>query len=186
MLDRLRQIAEIVRGGSRKGSKGNAVRVRRTQCRGCPRNCKRRASGRYLPLGIPYSWEGGRRQRPASQEICHQQRSRASALGGVSWRIQSGCCTVLSTAKADRQSAKIAVTGTWFASGASRVSCPLSGLQMQSPPRAVSLNNTRHSLPDPEPRCRPDIGTTGAGSASSRNAPANTRIRAAPDPAWPG
>ena len=33
------------------------------------------------------SWEGGRRQRPASQEICYRQRSRASASGGVSWRV---------------------------------------------------------------------------------------------------
>jgi hypothetical protein len=39
----------IFDGGSRKGSKGNAVRAssRYAQCRGCPRNCKRRVSGRF-------------------------------------------------------------------------------------------------------------------------------------------
>jgi len=37
------------RGGSRKGSKGNAVRAL-AQCRGCPRNCKRRAFDQKEPL----------------------------------------------------------------------------------------------------------------------------------------
>ena len=37
------------RGGSRKGSKGNAVRAL-APCRGCPRNCKRRAFDQKEPL----------------------------------------------------------------------------------------------------------------------------------------
>jgi hypothetical protein len=41
-------LCKIDDGGSRKGSKGNAVRVlRRTLYRGCPRNCKRRVFGRH-------------------------------------------------------------------------------------------------------------------------------------------
>jgi hypothetical protein len=31
------------------------------------------------------AWEGGERQRPASQETCRQSWSHASTLGGVSW-----------------------------------------------------------------------------------------------------
>ena len=54
-----------------------------TQCRGCPRNCKRRAD-HQVPLG---NREGGGRLGPASQETCHRQASththRAGCFDGV-------------------------------------------------------------------------------------------------------
>ena len=58
--------ATIGLGGSRKGSKGNAV-----HCRGCPRNCERRASTDKATGCRKASWEGGRKRGPASQETCH-------------------------------------------------------------------------------------------------------------------
>ena len=57
-----------------------------TLCRGCPRNCRRRVSGQLATGSLVCSWEGGRGRRSASQDICHRQRSRANASGGVSWR----------------------------------------------------------------------------------------------------
>jgi len=39
-----------------------------------------------MPLGLR-AWEGGDRQRPASQETCRQSWSHASTLGGVSWWV---------------------------------------------------------------------------------------------------
>src|SRR6185369_15017637 len=41
-----------------------------------------------MPLGLR-AWEGGDRQRPASQETCRQSWSHASTLGGVSWWVLS-------------------------------------------------------------------------------------------------
>jgi len=79
---------KVTNGGSRKGSKGNAVRVRRTQCRGCPRNCKRRVSGPIVPLGalrLP-----GR--RPGSDD----PRARRSATATVTReRVGRGVLTNL-------------------------------------------------------------------------------------------
>src|ERR1043166_867289 len=69
-----------------RDQKGTRCVCASTPCRGCPRNCKRRVCGQTCHWEFVCSWEGGRRQRSASQDICHRQRSRASASGGVSRR----------------------------------------------------------------------------------------------------
>ena len=51
------------------------------QCRGCPRNCKRRAAS-TMPLGA-WTREGGKPRRPASQETCHHGRQSGSVGRGV-------------------------------------------------------------------------------------------------------
>ena len=113
-------------GGSRKGSKGNAVRVLGgTLYRGCPRNCERRAFGRHD------HWDGkilGRWPKAATREPGHlppatsHARARWAGCPGVNVRVRSlrGCCP---GRMAERATAKIAVTGFGFAVGAWRVAC---------------------------------------------------------------
>jgi hypothetical protein len=63
--------ASIRNGGSRKGSKGNAVRVERRNAVAAPAT----VSGELAtstPLGMCHPREGGRKPEPASQETCHR------------------------------------------------------------------------------------------------------------------
>jgi hypothetical protein len=95
------------------------------QCRGCPRNCKRRVKGRFC------HWARltllGRRPETATREpgdlppATSHARTRWAGCPDVN--VESGCFTVPTKGEWDRQSAKIAVTGTFFAVGAWRVAC---------------------------------------------------------------
>ena len=98
-------------GGSRKGSKGNAVHVLGgTLCRGCPRNCKRRVFGRHD------HWDRkilGRWPNTATREPGHlppatsYARTRWAGCPGVNVRVRPlrGCCP---GRMAERATAKIA------------------------------------------------------------------------------
>jgi hypothetical protein len=68
-------------GGSRMGSKGNAVRVLGARhAAAAPATVSGEPSA-GMTTGMLKSWEGGRRQRPASQDICHQQRVTRERVG---------------------------------------------------------------------------------------------------------
>ena len=119
-------LCKIDDGGSRKGSKGNAVRVlRRTLCRGCPRNCERRVFGRHDHWDLKIL---GRWPKAATREPGHlppatsHARTRWAGCPGVNVRVRPlrGCCP---GRMAERATAKIAVTGYGFAVGAWRVAC---------------------------------------------------------------
>jgi hypothetical protein len=105
-------------GGSRKGSKGNAVRVLRgTLYRGCPRNCERRVFGRHDHWDVKIL---GRWPKAATREPGHlppatsHARTRWAGCPGVNVRVRPlrGCCP---GRMAERATAKIAVTGYGFA-----------------------------------------------------------------------
>src|SRR5580704_7760799 len=110
-------VFKIDNGGSRKGSKGNAVRVLGgTSCRGCPRNCER------LVFGRRYHWDGkilGRWPKAATREPGHlppatsHARTRWAGCPGVNVRVRwlRGCCL---GRMAERATAKIAGDGLRF------------------------------------------------------------------------
>ena len=113
-------------GGSRKGSKGNAVRVLGgTLYRGCPRNCERRVFGRHD------HWDGkilGRWPKAATREPGHlppatsHARTRWAGCPGVNVKVRPYAVA----ARGEWQSAqqpKSRVTGYGFAVGAWRVAC---------------------------------------------------------------
>ena len=111
-------------GGSRKGSKGNAVRVLGgTLYRGCPRNCKRRAFGEHdhWDRKIPGRWPKAATREPGHlPPATSHARTRWAGCPGVNVRVRPlrGCCP---GRMAERATAKIAVTGYGFAVGAWRV-----------------------------------------------------------------
>ena len=72
---------KIDTGGSRKGSKGNAVRVLGARYTAAAPATVSGESSAGMTTGMVKSWEGGRRQRPASQDICHQQRVTRERVG---------------------------------------------------------------------------------------------------------
>ena len=104
-------LCKIDDGGSRKGSKGNAVRVLGgTLYRGCPRNCKRRVFGRHDHWDVEIL---GRWPNTATREPGHlppatsHARTRWAGCPGVNVRVRPlrGCCP---GRMAERATAKIA------------------------------------------------------------------------------
>src|SRR5580692_6613476 len=111
-------LCKIDNGGSRKGSKGNAVHVLGgTLCRGCPRNCKRRVFGRHdhWDLEILGRWPNTATREPGHlPPATSHARTRWAGCPGVNVRVRPlrGCCP---GRMAERATAKIAVTGYGFA-----------------------------------------------------------------------
>jgi len=97
MLTLLFSLDRMVGGGSRKGSKGNAVRALAHNAAAAPAT----VSGEPPTINATEnacSWEGGRRQGPASQETCHR-RSHARAQ-------QAGCPDVAGPVAPSREAVR--------------------------------------------------------------------------------
>ena len=118
----------MIDGGSRKGSKGNAVRAGfdTHNAAAAPATVSGESSA-DLPLRAANALgKAAQRRRPASQEICHQQRVTRERVGrGV---LASNRSPVVSRSpirrRRDRQINQNRGDGDIFAVGASRVACP--------------------------------------------------------------
>ena len=120
-------LSTLADGGSRKGSKGTAVHGHfRPLCRGCPRNCKRRVFVQHCHWKCEFpgrrTKDGDPRARRSATSNGHARARRAGILDV----LKSGRLRSAPKAKADRQTAKIAVTGRLFAGWG--VACCLSSI----------------------------------------------------------
>jgi hypothetical protein len=154
-------------GGSRKGSKGNAVRARLHNAAAAPATVSGepptvRATGR-----LSRSREGGRRRRPASQETCHRRsharaqqagcpdgaRPSAPNRGAVTGKRRqfavTGCCRgcVVSIPRdADRSGPGVALTPSHDLAGPSQASIRSSSTPPPSIPPTMSRESFRLSV----------------------------------------
>ena len=161
---------KIAGGGSRKGSKGNAVRVLGgTLYRGCPRNCERRVFGRHD------HWDAkilGRWPKAATREPGHlppatsHARTRRAGCPGVKVKVRPlrGCCP---GRMAERVTAKIAVTGYGFAVEAWRVACHQQRSQAR-PDFRIPLSRHLHIGHGCAIGNRPQPRANGAAAGASR------------------